>query len=132
MDKHHFFKEIQCGQSICVNFIVDLCKGLGSDFSFVLCFPSVFFLYMSLSSSCCILLPGEGPSPQKEFRVSPGMGHEDKGGLWANSPTRFGTAGLLGGMVLASHPWASYRTTGEEPPGRGRPGLGQENSRKET
>lgn len=116
--RHYFFKEIQCGQSICVNFSVDFYEGLGSNFSFVLYFPCL----LSFTHLSVLLIASHFPEktcyPRKKFGVSPGTGHEDvrKGHL----PVLCGTAGLLEELVLAA-PWASDSIRGTESPGR-RPG----------
>lgn len=62
--------------------------------------------------------------------TSPGSGGiRTEGGLCAASPPGAGTAGLPGGLLLVG-PWALEMIRGQEPPRRGRPELGQENSRK--
>lgn len=125
----HFFKEIQYGQSICINFIFNFYKGLGSYFVFVLYFSLSFTHFSALLLTPH--LPREGLPSHGEFGDFSWNGDmKAEGGLGATSPPDAGAAGLSGGLLLAS-PWALEMNRGEEPPGRGRPGFGQENSRKQ-
>lgn len=124
----NFFKEIQYGQSICINFIFNFYKGLGSYFVFVLCFPCL----LPISLSVLLLtphFPREGLPLHGEFGDFSWNRGVKIGGLWATFPPDAGTAGLSSGLFLAS-PWALEMILSEEPPGRGRPGFGQGNSRK--
>lgn len=92
----HFFKEIQYGQSICINFISNFCKGLGSYFVFVLYFPCL----LPISQFCLQTphFPREGLPFHGEFGEFSRNGNmKTEGGLGA-SPPDAGTAGLsLGG-----------------------------------
>lgn len=67
----NFFKEIQCGQGICINFTFDFYRGLGSYFCFCpslsLCLPSFTPLLVLLIASH---FHGEGLPPHREFRGS--------------------------------------------------------------
>lgn len=105
MDRHHFFKEIQCGQGICINFTVGFYKGLGNDFGFVLHFTSVFFLlHISQFCSYSISLLGEDLSPREHLGFLLEWDMKTQGGLWATSLPDAETAGFLGGLVLALGP----------------------------
>lgn len=125
----HFFKEIQYGQSICINFIFNFYKGLGSYFVFVLLFSLSFthFSVLLINTS----LPQRRPAfPWRIWGVLLERGHEDRRRPRGHLPTRRRRCWTLSGGLLLASPGALGRIRGEEPPGRGRPRFGQESSRK--
>lgn len=108
MDRHQF-KKIQYGQNICINFIFNFYEGLGSDFVFVLSFPS-FFTHLSVLR-ITPRFPREGLPLLGEFCGFSWNRGVKTGGLWATSPPDAGPAWAAPGQHLGPENHQTWRAT---------------------